>query len=98
MIPILADNLGIPRSNTIPFTEWVQRVREFPNERKEENPAIQLIGFLDDHFIRMSCGGLVLDTKKARSHSTTLANVGLISAELVRKYIESWKESGFLRR
>jgi len=96
--PLLADNLGIPRLNTLPFADWVSRVRGFPAERKSENPAAQLIGFLDEHFIRMSCGGLVLDTENARSRSKTLASVGPVSAELVHKYIESWKAMGFLKR
>src|SRR5207249_2402439 len=96
MLPLLAENLHIPQANLVPFEEWVQLVRSFPKERKSENPAIQLIGFLDEHFIRMSCGGLVLDTRKTRSHSQTLATEGPVSAELVQKYIQAWKDSGFL--
>lgn len=96
MIPLLAKHLSIPQENTIPFEEWVQRVREFPAERREENPAIKLINFLDDHFIRMSCGGLILDTTKSCADSPVLSSESPISPDLVQKYIEAWRGMGFL--
>ncbi|KAL8921015.1 MAG: hypothetical protein Q9208_005906 [Pyrenodesmia sp. 3 TL-2023] len=88
---ILADALKI--SELIPFEEWVGRVRA-AGERN--NPAATLLDFLDDNYLRMSCGGLVLDTKKALEHSKTLSAVGPVSEEVVRKYIHVWKEIGFL--
>ena len=97
MIPLLADHLGIPRSNIVPLWEWAKMVRNFPEDKKVDNPAIQLIEFLGEHFIRMSCGGLILDTKRARAHSKTLAAQGPISEELVGKYINAWKHAGFLK-
>nr|AGN71604.1 conidial yellow pigment biosynthesis polyketide synthase [Monascus pilosus] len=96
MIPILADGLDIPKGNVIPFPEWVQRVRRFPGSVELDNPAAKLIDFLDDNFLRMSCGGLLLDTSKSREHSPTLADVVPVSAEAVHKYIQAWKEMGFL--
>jgi thioester reductase-like protein/SAM-dependent methyltransferase/acyl carrier protein len=96
MLPLLAENLHIPQANMVAFEEWVRLVRSFPKERRSENPAIQLIGFLEEHFVRMSCGELILDTSKARSHSQTLATEGPVTAELVQKYIQAWKASGFL--
>ena len=91
MNAILADALNIP--NLIPFEEWVQRVRAAP---QRNNPASTLLDFLDSNYLRMSCGGLVLDTKKTLEHSKTLAAVGPVSEEVVRKYIHIWKEIGFL--
>lgn len=88
---ILADALKIP--NLIPFEEWVERVRSAP---QRNNPASTLLDFLDSNYLRMSCGGLVLDTKKTLEHSKTLAAVGPVSEEVVRKYIHIWKEIGFL--
>ncbi|GLA17560.1 type I Iterative Polyketide synthase (PKS) [Aspergillus niger] len=96
MVPVLIDALGIPAQNVIPFADWVCRVRAFPGQVEWDNPAALLIDFLDDHFLRMSCGGLLLDTKRACEHSPTLAAVGPVTAELARKYIQSWKEMGFL--
>ncbi|KAE8146578.1 hypothetical protein BDV25DRAFT_143578 [Aspergillus avenaceus] len=96
MIPVLADSLGVPRANVVPFPEWVKRVRTFPGSVEVDNPAYKLIEFLDGNFLRMSCGGLLLETKKAREHSPTLAGVGPVSAEVARKFISAWRESGFL--
>lgn len=91
MNAILAKALNIP--NLIPFEEWLERVRAAP---PRNNPASTLLGFLDDNYLRMSCGGLVLDVKKTLEHSKTLAAVGPVSEEVVRKYVHVWKEIGFL--
>lgn len=91
MNAVLADALNIP--NLIPFEEWVQRVRAAP---ERNNPASTLLDFLSSNYGRMSCGGLVLDTKKTLEHSQTLAAVGPVSEGVARKYIHIWKEIGFL--
>lgn len=91
MNAILADALNIP--NLIPFEEWIQRVRAAP---ERNNPASTLLDFLSSNYGRMSCGGLVLDTKKTLEHSQTLAAVGPVSEGVARKYIHIWKEIGFL--
>ncbi|KAI1393305.1 uncharacterized protein F4822DRAFT_423774 [Hypoxylon trugodes] len=99
MTPILADALNIPHQDIIPFRDWVRRVRDHPRQvegPEGENPAFLLIDFLDDNFIRMSCGGLLLDTIKVREHSKTLANAGPVSEKVTRQFIKSWKEMGFL--
>lgn len=88
---ILSDALGIP--NLIPFDEWVERVRAAP---QHNNPASTLLEFLDNNYLRMSCGGLVLDVKKCLEHSKSLTTVGAVSEEVVRKYVHIWKEIGFL--
>ena len=89
---ILADALHIP--NLIPFEEWIRRVRAAP---ERDNPASALVDFLESNYGRMSCGGLVLDTKKTLEHSKTLAAVGPVEEEVVRKYVHIWREIGFLR-
>ncbi|RDW58256.1 hypothetical protein BP6252_13667 [Coleophoma cylindrospora] len=91
MNAILADALNIP--NLIPFEEWCKRVRSAP---QRNNPASTLLDFLDSNYLRMSCGGLVLDVKKTLEHSKTLSTVGPVSEEVARKYIHIWKEIGFL--
>ena len=88
---ILMGALKIP--NLIPFNEWVERVRAGP---QRNNPAATLLEFLDSNYLRMSCGGLVLDVKNTLQHSKTLAAVGPVSEEVARKYIHIWKEIGFL--
>ncbi|KAI1102926.1 hypothetical protein F4804DRAFT_353299 [Jackrogersella minutella] len=99
MIPILADALDISPENVIPFQDWVQLVRDHPRQvegPEGENPAFLLIDFLDDNFLRMSCGGLLLDTIKVREHSKTLANASPVGEKVARQFIQSWKDMGFL--
>lgn len=99
MIPVLAKALDISPQGVIPFRDWVQRVRDHPRQvegPEGENPAFLLIDFLDDNFIRMSCGGLLLDTIKVREHSKTLANAGPVNERVTRQFIQSWKDMGFL--
>ena len=96
MVSLLADALEIPRTNVVPFDKWVRAVRQYPGSADKDNPADRLADFLDNHFVRMSCGGLILDTNRSREHSPTLASQGPVGADLVRKYIRAWKDMGFL--
>lgn len=96
MIPVLSDALNIPATNVIPFKQWVRRVRSFPGSIEWDNPAAMLVDFLDENFLRMSCGGLLLSTSKTCEHSSTLAAVRPVSPEVARKYIKAWKDMGFL--
>ena len=97
MISILSDALDIPRTNIIPYDEWLQRVRSCPpSMTPSENPAVRLVDFFEADFLRMSCGGMILDTTHSKEHSATLRSLGPVDRELVMKYIRAWKESGFL--
>ena len=98
MITVWARALDIPQSSIISFEEWARRVRHFPGSVEKDNPAYMLVDFLDSNFIRMSCGGLLLDTTRAKAHSSTLASVGPVSDEIALGYIQYWKEVGFLAR
>lgn len=98
MILVLADALDVPRTGIIPFDDWVDRVRGCPGSVETDNPAGRLVEFLARHFVRMSCGGLVLGTKKSTEHSETLRGEGAVSAELMRRYVSAWKEVGFLHQ
>jgi thioester reductase-like protein/acyl carrier protein len=89
---ILSDALRIP--NRVPFKEWLDLVRKAP---QQDNPAALLADFLEDTYLRMACGGLVLDVKNTLEHSKSLAAVGPVSETVVRKYIHIWKEIGFLK-
>lgn len=95
MVKTLARSLDIPQSDIIPFDQWIERVRNSPAS-VNDCPAKQLLEFFDQHFIRMSCGGLILYTAKTREHSTTLGERGPVGPGLVEKYILSWKAVGFL--
>lgn len=78
----------------IPFNDWLDRVRAAP---AHNNPAATLLEFLDSNYLRMSCGGLVLDVKNTLQHSAALRAVGPVSETVVRKYVWIWREIGFLR-
>jgi thioester reductase-like protein/acyl carrier protein/SAM-dependent methyltransferase len=95
MIRKLADTIGIPHYCIIPFDEWISRVSN-SSSRACDNPARQLVGFFEKHFIRMSCGGLVLDTVNTWEHSKSFRSIKPVDKELVTKYIASWKTLGFL--
>ena len=88
---ILADALNI--HDLIPFEDWVDRVRATP---QHNNPANTLLEFLDTNYLRMSCGGLVLDVAHTLEHSASLAAVQGVREDVVRRYIHIWKEIGFL--
>lgn len=96
MILMIADALGVPHTNIIPFKDWVKLVRDFKGP-VTENPAKQVVEFFDDHFLRMSCGDLVLDTRKSRELSPTLKSRGVITKELVLKYTEAWRKAKVLK-
>ncbi|KAF4965340.1 hypothetical protein FSARC_6855 [Fusarium sarcochroum] len=95
MSTILAAALDIPPHGIIPFEEWIKRVRQW-SLSPAENPAALALGFLEGHFERMACGGVVLDTQRSSEHSETIAREGPVSAEVVRSYVSSWKAMGFL--
>lgn len=84
----------------IPLDEWLRRVRDWPHRQQGTpdgaNPAYLLVDFLHHHFLRMSCGGLLLSTVKARAHSPTLAGVGPVDSTTVNMYVQGWKTTGFL--
>ncbi|KAL1615746.1 Type I Iterative PKS [Neofusicoccum ribis] len=96
VLPVLAEELGVPPDRVVPFAEWIARVRAFPGPVEWENPAAKLVDFLEEDFERMSCGGVLMGTERAREHSETMRGVGPVGEELVRKYVRRWKESGFL--
>lgn len=93
---VLAPTLGVPAAGVVDFREWIRRVRGFPGSVERDNPAYKVVDFLDESFERMSCGGLLLDTQEACKASATLAGVGPVPDEVVRKYVGYWKEIGFL--
>lgn len=98
MASIISDALNISLNNIIPYDEWLCRVRHFPPSlMASENPAARLADFFETDFIRMSCGGMILETTHTKEHSETFRGLGPIDGSLVRKYIQMWKECGFLR-
>jgi acyl transferase domain-containing protein/thioester reductase-like protein/acyl carrier protein len=96
VLNLIAVELGIPRENKVSYEEWLQRVRDFPRERDSENPARKVMEFLENHFLRMATGGLVLGTEEAVKVSKTLGTATPVEEGLIRKYVQTWKEIGFI--
>ncbi|KAG8157504.1 hypothetical protein KVR01_012546 [Diaporthe batatas] len=97
-VTVLARALGITTQGVVPFRTWLRRVSHSPLSEADNPVGSQpmLFDFLDRNFERMSCGGLILDTTQAQQHSKTMAALEPVSAEVVERYVESWKKSGFL--
>lgn len=93
---LLADELTIPSSNIIQYDEWLKLIRDFPRHRDAENPAKRVITFLENDFIRMATGGLILGVDKATKVSKTLRNAVLVERALIKSYVRSWRDRGFL--
>ncbi|PYH43665.1 putative polyketide synthase [Aspergillus saccharolyticus JOP 1030-1] len=91
MMPILAQELGIPKNNLLPFPEWIQRVQTFEGPR-EDNPAGVMADWLANNFERMSCGGLLLATARAQQDASTLQSLGPVDRETVRGYVQYWHD------
>lgn len=95
MSATLADALGIPPSNIVPFDEWVDKVKRSPLSAETDNPAVKLIEFLAHHFQRMSCGGIIMDTSKACERSKALRSAGPVTSQVARSYVKAWENMGF---
>lgn len=55
MVRTLANELNIRHKNIVPFEQWIAHVQQFPGT-PDENPAIRLIQFFENDFLRMTCG------------------------------------------
>lgn len=97
VIPLLADALQIPRGRILPMAEWLRRVRAFPGDAESDNPALKLVDFLQHDFERMSCGGVLLGVENTLQDSPRLRTVGPVGEQVIRRYVQAWKEAGFLR-
>lgn len=102
MTAVLAGALGLDLLEAvIPFEEWVRRVRDYGSQAGDgagstKNPAYLLIDFIESHFERISCGGLLLETRHAQEHSPTMRSIEPFSHDMTRNFIQDWKKSGFL--
>ncbi|KAL4875053.1 hypothetical protein BJY04DRAFT_233099 [Aspergillus karnatakaensis] len=94
---MLSNALEIPTDRIIPYRQWLELLRHSPLNRERDIPAVKIMEFFTGSFEHMACGGLILDTRLSEEHSKTMAAQGPINAELVLKYVQSWKQMGFLK-
>ena len=92
ILSVLASSLSI--SSSLPYDQWLEKVKSNPDAKT--NPCVKIVPFLEEEFVRMATGVVVLDTKEAEKVSPTLASSKPVSEELVRKYVEFWTQQGFL--
>jgi hypothetical protein len=93
----MTEALGVPQKGIVPLEEWIRRVRAYPGEDPWDNPAAKAMDFFEHKFEHMSCGGVTLATDKTREHSETLRAVQPVTDSMLKKYVQGWKASGFLR-
>lgn len=84
-------HLSLPSSRRLPFTEWLGRVGAV-----KEKPT-ELIDFLENNFLLVSTGGLVLDTARTRKVSRNLRSTNAIEVGKIELYLEFWKSVGLLK-
>jgi acyl transferase domain-containing protein/nucleoside-diphosphate-sugar epimerase/acyl carrier protein len=89
--------LGIPSDRVIPYSDFLHLLQTSKLDRDREIPAAKIMEFFTRAFLHMACGGLVLDTSRSEEHSVSLAGQGVVGEELVRLYVERWREMGVLK-
>jgi hypothetical protein len=87
-VTLLSEELQIPSSSIVPLDQWLDHVQSAP---RPENPAANLIHFLRNDFLKMSCGSVILDTGASRSVSQTMAHMDQVGDDSIRAYVNYWK-------
>ncbi|EYE93991.1 uncharacterized protein EURHEDRAFT_413588 [Aspergillus ruber CBS 135680] len=62
---------------------------------EKKSPARYVKDFLNDHLIRMACGGVIMDTERAQEWSSRLQTMGALEIEMVGKYVGAWRRWSF---
>lgn len=94
VLTAVASAIGVSLEDRPTFAAWLVMVRM--NAESSGNPCVKIIPFLEEEFVRMATGRVVLDTTRARSASTTLASSRALSQEHLLKFVEYWKTEKFI--
>lgn len=95
-IPLMTKELGIPADRVISVKDWVNEVKISKLDRSS-NPAALFGDFFSTYYVPLMCGR-ALDSKQSRADSKTMAELGPISDEVMKLYIDAWKQTGFLKQ
>ncbi|KAH1614543.1 hypothetical protein KXX21_001429 [Aspergillus fumigatus] len=95
MIAALARELDIRIGNIVPFEDWLNRMRNFVGD-EAANPAKRVDDFLEEHFVRMACGGVVLDTQQTARLSARFRALKAVDPGMVKLFVEYWRKTGFM--
>lgn len=99
VLALLSRALGLTLANggkpaVIPFGQWLDRVRAIDDA--ERNPAGRVVKFLEEEFVSMASGAVVLDTTNSRAASKTLAASAGIERRHIDLYVKYWRSVGHL--
>ena len=96
MISLFASELGISPTAVIPYQQWLELARKMSHDGKVDIPIVKVMHFMENDFLRMACGGLILSTEKAVAASRTLRHTGPLQDDLIKSYVRKWRNMGFL--
>lgn len=88
---VIERHLSLPSLRRLSFTEWLGRVMA-----ANESPP-EVIGFLENHFLQVSTGGLILDTTRTRKISRALKSTNAVEIGTIEFYLDFWKSVGLLK-
>ncbi|KAH7045206.1 putative NRPS-like enzyme [Macrophomina phaseolina] len=90
----LATRLGLDQETALlPYGEWLGLVAE---RAGPASPARRLLDFFEGDFLHMACGGVVLDTYRARKASPALRQLGAVGDEQMDRVVEYWRSVHFI--
>jgi len=92
----LIDNLahilgGVPK---VPFSQWLQKVK---STGEGKSPAYRVINFLENDFVRMSSGRVILRTAETKLDSPTLVKSTSIDRRHLEEYVAYWRSIGAMQ-
>ena len=93
ILSVFARTLGV--AGSLPYDAWLAQVQAAPLDAAA-NPCVKIVPFLEDEFVRMATGQVVLDTAVAQRLSPALRASGPLEEEHLVRYAEYWKQEGFL--
>ncbi|KAK1220934.1 hypothetical protein PQX77_016274, partial [Marasmius sp. AFHP31] len=77
----------------VSFSEWTERVRRCSHD-PIKNPALRIIRFLEEDFVRMASGKVVLGTELACEDSAALKGSVPVGRRQIEEYWLYWQSSG----
>lgn len=87
---VIENCLHLPVRRRLDYQEWLARIAA----RCDSVP--DLLEFLQDHFLHMSSGRLILDMRNTLAISPALRSTGSVRIDTVELYLEFWKKKGHL--
>ncbi|KAI0036586.1 hypothetical protein K488DRAFT_40891 [Vararia minispora EC-137] len=79
----------------VPYPEWLARAKALGDD-PAYNASAKIIDFLENDFVRLASGTVILDTTAARLASPTMARSCALDRGHLAEYIAYWKSVGVL--